>query len=129
MSIQSNAFWHAKCTGHIPKNDKPNSKRDCRVQSLYDVIVHSDSWQGYISQLQTLLSRFSEAHLTINLSKSEFGHAEVKFLEHTVRNQQVKPVHAKVQSVVNYPIPKSKQEVMWSLRMVATIGIFAVNFQ
>ena len=61
-----------------------------------DVIIHSDSWQGHISQLRALLSRFPEAHLTINLSKSEFGHAEVKFLEHTVGNGQVKPVHAKV---------------------------------
>ena len=48
-------------------------------------ILHSESWQGHISQLQALLSRFSyKAHLTINLSKSEFEHAELKFLGHTV---------------------------------------------
>ena len=73
-----------------------------------DVIAHSDSWQGHISQLRALLSRFSEANLTINLSKSEFGHGEVTFLGHTVGNGQVKPVNAKVQSVVSYPTPKSR---------------------
>ena len=76
------------------------------------MIVHSDTWQGHVLQLQALLSRFSEIHLTLNLSKSEFGHAEVKFLGHTDGNGQVKPVNAKVQSVVNYPIPKHKQELM-----------------
>ena len=51
-----------------------------------DVIAHSDTRQGHISQLQALLSRFSEVQLTINSSRSEFGHAEVKFFGHTVGN-------------------------------------------
>ena len=33
-----------------------------------DVIVYSNSWQEHIAQLQMLLSRFSEANLTVNLS-------------------------------------------------------------
>ena len=81
------------------------------------VIAHSDSWQEHISQLRALLSRFSEANLTINLSKSEFGHGEVTFLGRTVRNGQVKPVNAKIQSVVSYPTPKNRQELMRFLGM------------
>ena len=57
---------------------------------IYDVIVYSNSWQEHIAQLQMLLSRFSEANFTINLTKSEFGHAEVTFLEHIVGIGQVK---------------------------------------
>ena len=77
------------------------------------MIAHSDSWQGHISQLQALLSRFPKANLSINLSKGEFGCAEVNFLDIcTVRNEQVKLVFAKIQSVVNYPRPKSKQDLM-----------------
>ena len=64
-----------------------------------------------------LLSRFSEANLTVNLSKSEFGHAEVTFLGHIVGNGQVKPIHAKIQAIVNYPAPKDKQELMCFLGM------------
>ena len=93
-----------------------------------NVIVNSDSWKGYISQLRALLSRLSEAHLTMNLSKSEFGHAQVKFLGYTVRNGQVMPVHAKVHSVVNYPIPKNKQELMQFLGMAGYYRCLCHNF-
>ena len=80
-----------------------------------DVIIYNDSWQLHISQLWTLLSRF--ANHTINLTKSEFGHADMTFLEHIVRTGQVKPVFAKIQSIINYPIPKSKRELICFLGM------------
>ena len=64
----------------------------------------------------------------MNLSKSEFGHAEVKFLGYTVRNGQVTPVHAKVQSVMNYPIPKNKQELMQFLGMAGYYRYLCHNF-
>ena len=47
--------------------------------NINDVIVYGDSWREHISQLRALLSRFLEANLTINLAKSEFGHAERHF--------------------------------------------------
>ena len=49
-----------------------------------DVIVYSNTWKEHLTQLRRLLSRFSEANLTINLSKS----AEVTFLGHIVGNSQ-----------------------------------------
>lgn len=53
---------------------------------------------------------------------------KVKFLGHTVGNGQVKPVHTKVQSVMNYPIPKIKQEIMQFLGMAGYYSHFCSNF-
>ena len=43
--------------------------------------------------------------LTINLSKSEFGQAQVTYLGHIVGLGEVKPVSAKVEAIANFPRP------------------------
>ena len=90
-----------------------------------DVIVYCNTWKEHLTQLQGLLSRFSEANLT---SKSEFGHAELTFLGHIVGNGQVKPTSAKIQAIVNYCTPKDKQELMHFLGMAGYYRRFCCNF-
>lgn len=52
-------------------------------------------------RVQEVLSGLAEVNLTINLAKSEFGHDEVVFLGHMVGNGQIKPLVAKVQSILH----------------------------
>ena len=91
-----------------------------------DEIVYSNSWEEHIVQLRTLLSRFSKANLTINLNKSEFGHAEVTFLGHIVGSGQVKPISAKIQAIVS--TPRDKQQLMRFLGMAGYYRRFCCNF-
>ena len=56
-----------------------------------------------------VLTRFAEANLTINLTKSEFGHAEVTFLGHVVDNEQIKLLKAKVLAIMEYPVPTNQR--------------------
>ena len=93
-----------------------------------DVIVYGNSWEEHIVQLRILLSRFSKANLTINLNKSEFGHAEVTFLGHIVGSGQVEPISAKIQAIVNYPTPRDKQQLMRFLGMAGYYRRFCCNF-
>ena len=44
----------------------------------------------------------------MNLVKSDFGH---------VGQGQVKPVTAKVEAIINYPVPSNKKEIMSFLGM------------
>ena len=55
--------------------------------------------------------------LTINLSKSEFGQAQVTYLGHVVGQGEVKPVSAKVEAIANFPRPESKKQLMSFLGM------------
>ena len=65
------------------------------------------------------------AKLTVNLIKSEFGHAHITYLGHVVGQGQVKAIMAKVKAIINYPVPHSKKEVM---RFLGTSRKFSKNF-
>ena len=74
---------------------------------IYDVVIFSDNWSDHIRQIKRFFQIMLEAKLTINLMKSEFGKATVKYLGHIVGQGQVRPLDAKIQTIVKYPIPTS----------------------
>ena len=45
-----------------------------------DVVIYSDTWEEHLMIMRKLLKRLSEANLTINLIKSEFGCGHVTYL-------------------------------------------------
>ena len=69
-----------------------------------DVVIYSDNWSDHIRQIKRFFQIMWEAKLTINLMKSEFGKATVKYI---VGQGQVRPLDAKIQTIVKYPIPTS----------------------
>ena len=76
-----------------------------------DVVIFSDNWSDHIRQIKCFFQIMREAKLTINLMKSEFGKATVKYLGHIVGQGQVRPLDAKVQTIVKYPIPTSQKNL------------------
>ena len=69
-----------------------------------DVVIYSDNWSDHIRQIKRFFQIMREAKLTINLMKSEFSKATVKYLGHIVGQGQVRPLDAKIQTIVKYPI-------------------------
>ena len=68
-----------------------------------DVVIYSDNWSDHMHKRFFQIMR--EAKLTINLMKSEFGKATVKYLGHIVGQGQVRPLEAKIQTIAKFPIP------------------------
>ena len=95
---------------------------------LDDVVVYSDYWEDHLICLCRVLTKFAEVNLTVNLAKSAFGHAEVTFLGHVVGSGWVKPLGIKIQSVLEYPPPSNKQELMRFLGMAGYYQRFCQNF-
>ena len=60
--------------------------------------------------------------------KSEFGKATVKYLGHIVGQGQVRPLDAKIQNIVKYPIPTSRKELARFLGMAGYYRNFCLNF-
>jgi len=58
--------------------------------------------------MKQFLSHLREAQLIVNLAKSEFGQASITYLGHVVGSGGIKPIHAKEETVANFPIPTSK---------------------
>lgn len=84
---------------------------------LDNLIVWSDSWEDHVQRLRKLFGVLLEAKLTVNLTKSEFGHAHVTFLGHVVGQGQLAPFATKGQAILQYPRPTNKKEVMRFLGM------------
>ena len=55
--------------------------------------------------------------MTINLIKSEFGKATMKYLGHIVGQGQVRTLDAKIQTITKFPIPTSRKELARFLGM------------
>ena len=68
-----------------------------------DVVIFSDNWSDHIRQIERFFQIMREAKLTINLMKSEFGKATVKYLGHIVGQGQVRPLDAKHHCKIPYP--------------------------
>ena len=93
-----------------------------------DIVIYSKTWQQHMERIHSLFSRLTQANLTVNLTKSEFGHAHITFLGHIVGQGQVTPVMAKDEAVTRFPVPKNKRELMRFLGMAGYYRKFYWNF-
>ena len=96
--------------------DMPNIK-----SYLDDIILCSNTWNDHMKLLNEFFVRLEEANLTVNLEKSEFGHAKVSFLGHEVGNSTLTPLEMKVQAIKNLPAPKNKKDVR---RIIGCFGFY-----
>ena len=76
---------------------------------LDDVVIYSDNWSDHVCQIKRLFQIMREAKLTINLMKSAFDKATVKYLGHIVGQGQVRPLDAKIQTICQIPYPHLMQ--------------------
>ncbi|KAL5015557.1 hypothetical protein ScPMuIL_007359, partial [Solemya velum] len=93
-----------------------------------DVINYHDTWEDHLRGIREFFERLTTMKLTVNLLKCEFCHATVEFLGHVVGQGQVKPVQAKVESIIDFPTPRGKRELMRFLGMAGYYRKFCQNF-
>ena len=93
-----------------------------------DAIIFSEEWERHLQTIRNFFDRLSEAKLTVNLTKSEFCHANLTFLGHLVGQGLVKPVEAKVEAISDFPVPSGKRQLMRFLGMAGYYRKFCNNF-
>ena len=93
-----------------------------------DTIIYSEEWEQHLDTFREFFKRLSDAKLTVNLSKSEFCHANLTFLGHIVGQGQVRPVEAKVEAISDFPVPTDKRQLMRFLGMAGHYRKFCYNF-
>ncbi|XP_068210311.1 uncharacterized protein [Palaemon carinicauda] len=77
--------------------------------------------------LKEVWLRLRKAGLTINLKKSDFGHAKIQYLGYVVGSNEVAPVDAKVKDIIAIQPPTSRREVQRFLGMVGYYRRFCEN--
>ena len=93
-----------------------------------DAIIFSEEWEQHLQTIRNFFDRLSEATLTVNLTKSEFCHAKLTFLGHMVGQGQVKPVEAKVEAILDFPVPSGKRQLLRFLGIAGYYRKFCNNF-
>ena len=93
-----------------------------------DAIVYSNTWKEHVERVRAFFERLKRANLVINLAKSEIAQAHVTYLGHEVGQGFVKPTEAKIQAIVEYPIPNDKKALMRFLGMAGYYRKFCRNF-
>lgn len=85
---------------------------------LDDVVIASPSEAEHMKHLTTVFQRFRENNLTINVSKSEFGLTELKFLGHIITKNGIRPLPERVEALLKVPRPKVVKELKKFLAML-----------
>ena len=93
-----------------------------------DIVTGDDTFEDHLTSVEKLFQRLSDANLTVNLAKSDFGCATVTYLGHVVGQGNVAPVEAKVEAVRKFPMPASKKDLRRFLGMVGFYRKFCKNF-
>ena len=83
-----------------------------------DIVVYSDTWSQHISQLGAVFQALANANLVLNLSKSDFGHAEVAYLGHVVGRGELAPIRSKVSAIRDLPPPANRRALRRFLGMI-----------
>ena len=91
------------------------------VVYIDDVIVYSSTFDDHVQSIRDLFDSLVNAKLTVNLSKCEIGKANVIYLGHVVGSGILRPVSAKVQSILDLSTPTCKRDVM---RVLGTVGYY-----
>ena len=93
-----------------------------------DAVIYSDTWEEHLQRIRAFLDRLAQANLTVNLAKREFAQAYVIYLGHVVGQGHIMPKNAKIQTILDYPIPTTKKEVRRFLGMAGYYRKFCNKF-
>ena len=86
---------------------------------LDDLLVISNStFEDHLHQLSTVLRRLRRAGLRINAEKSSFFSPEIEYLGYLLTKEGIKPVHKKIQAVLDLQAPTTLKQLRSFLGMV-----------
>lgn len=94
-----------------------------------DVILYSDNFDQHLQHLKTLLDKFKEANLSINIKKCQFAMKQVKFLGFIVSDQGIQADPDKVRPITQLPPPKDIKELERFLGMTGVYQKFIKQYQ
>lgn len=78
---------------------------------LDDILVYSSSLQEHLNHLRQVMNRLREVGLKLKPTKCQFARNEVAYLGHVITPAGLQPNSSLVESVLEFPVPRSIQEL------------------
>ncbi|XP_068229691.1 uncharacterized protein [Palaemon carinicauda] len=88
----------------------------------------SDNWKDHVDRIRALFRAIADAGLVVNLSKCEFGKAEVIYLGHHVGQGKVLPKEKNIEAVLAFPTPKTRKNVRQFVGLAGYYRRFVPSF-
>ncbi|XP_040195045.1 uncharacterized protein LOC120928035 [Rana temporaria] len=95
--------------------------QDFACAYLDDIAIYSQTWEEHLRHLGIVLDRIRDANLTLKPDKCNIGMSEVQYLGHRVGCGKQRPEPAKIEAVLNWPVPRTKTQV---LAFLGTAGYY-----
>lgn len=106
----------------------PSRLREHVFIYLDDLLVCSSDFETHIQLLKDVAACLKRAKLTINVGKSKFCQTEIRYLGYIVGNGTLKVDPEKVESIKNFPLPKSPKQIRRFVGMANWYRSFINNF-
>jgi len=100
----------------------------CCFGYLDDLCVVTSDFDSHLMILMQLAERFRKANLTLNLNKSQFCVSEVKYLGYVIGRGGISTDPRKIESILNWPVPKSLKQTRGFLGLAGWYRRFIANF-
>ena len=95
---------------------------------LDDFLIYSEDEASHDVHVRAVLQRLRENKLHAKLEKCQFGVSSVKFLGYQVDSSGIACDKDKIKAIVEWPVPKSKQELQVFLGLANYLRKFVNNF-
>lgn len=106
----------------------PAELRNCVFGYLDDICVVSDSFDSHLAVLMKLADALTKANLTLNINKSKFCVRKVKYLGYIIGDGGISTDPEKIESIINWPTPKTMKQVRGFLGLTGWYRRFISNF-
>ena len=104
-------FWLSNAPAHFQRCMDDTFKDTDAQAYIDDVLVATNTWDEHLALLSQVLSKCRDKKLTLKLKKCCFSSATLDYLGHTIGSGSIIPQHAKIEAVLNFPIPKTRKQV------------------
>lgn len=95
---------------------------------LDDLVIVGSNISDHEEKLKLLFQRLSNNNLKLQPDKCEFMKKEIIYLGHKLSQNGVEPDSAKIESIINFPIPKSSKNIKQFLGLTGYYRRFIPNF-
>ena len=95
---------------------------------LDDIIVFGRNFTEHLSRLDEVLSKLGAANLKVKPSKCDLFATQVKYLGHIISAEGIRADPAKVESVREWPVPKTQTEVKSFIGLASYYRRFVKGF-
>lgn len=93
-----------------------------------DVVVFGKTLEEAVKNLKIILKTLQEANLKVQPDKSEFLKKSVEFLGYVITENGIKPNSKKIETIVNWPEPKTIKELRGFLGLIGYYRRFVKDF-